>query len=122
VVDAFKIVQFCDNNNIFIKGVVVNKKARNSDLSQLDVETILGKPVLGVVPEDNQVKDAMKERLPIVVFNPSGGAPGSSGTLLILLAVLIRRLVVISGIKSLTRLIGQMLLNKKLFNNAYDFC
>ncbi len=70
VVDAFKIVQFCDNNNIFIKGVVVNKKARNSDLSQLDVETILGKPVLGVVPEHNQVKDAMKERLPIVVFKP----------------------------------------------------
>ncbi|MFA5406030.1 MAG: AAA family ATPase [Candidatus Nanoarchaeia archaeon] len=70
VVDAFKIVQFCENSNIFIRGVVINKCAKNSDLSPIDVETILGRPVLGVVPEDSYVKGAMKERLPIVAYKP----------------------------------------------------
>jgi len=70
VVDAFKIVQYCEQNTSFIRGVVVNRNSKQSELTHNDVETILGKPVIGVVPEDNEVKKAMKERTPIVSFNP----------------------------------------------------
>jgi len=71
VVDAFKIVQYCEGNNLFIRGVVVNKVTKHSDLSHYDVETILSRPVIGNVPEDNLVKRSMKERTPIVMLKPS---------------------------------------------------
>ncbi len=71
VVDAFKIVQFCENNSSFIRGVVVNKIAKQSDLSSDDVATILGKPVISVIPDDDEVKKSMRERNPIVSYKPN---------------------------------------------------
>lgn len=70
VVDAFKIVQYCEHNNTFIRGVVINKNNKQSDLNPRDVESLLGRPVIGVVPEDNKIKQSMKERNPIVLYKP----------------------------------------------------
>ena len=71
VVDAFKVIQYCEHHNKFVRGVVINKSSRNSDLSEEDVKTILGRPVIGVVPDDHEVKKAMRERNPIVLYKPN---------------------------------------------------
>jgi len=70
IVDAHKIVQYCENNNKFIKGIVINKKGKHSDMNIQDIESILNKPILGIIPDDDLIKKAMKERTPIVIYKP----------------------------------------------------
>jgi septum site-determining protein MinD len=70
VVDAFKLVQHCENTNSFIRGVVINKADSKSELSKNDVEVLLNRPIIGVVPEDREIKEAVKARTPIVSLNP----------------------------------------------------
>jgi septum site-determining protein MinD len=70
VVDAFKVVQHCENTNAFIRGVVINRADNKSDLSKNDIEVLLNRPIIGVVPEDGEIKEAMRARTPIVSLNP----------------------------------------------------
>lgn len=71
VVDALKIVKYCEANDYYVKGVVVNKRARSSELLADDIESILGKPVISEVPDDSEVLNALKERTPIVELKPN---------------------------------------------------
>ncbi len=71
VVDAFKAIQFCDNNNVLVRGVIVNKAGKFSDLSISDVESLLGKQVIGVIPLDNVFRKSMSKRSPVVDLKPS---------------------------------------------------
>lgn len=70
VVDALKVINYCEANDYFVKGVVVNKRAGNSGLLSDDIEAILGRPVISEVPEDNEMRRALKERVPIVELKP----------------------------------------------------
>ena len=70
VVDAFKVVQFCEKNSVFIRGVVINKASKHSDLSREDVSAILGRDIISVVPQDEHVVRSMRERTPIVNYKP----------------------------------------------------
>lgn len=71
VAQAFKIVEFCESFWVPIKGVVVNRNDPDfSELMVRDVETILGKPVIGSIPEDLAMKESIALRDPIVSLSP----------------------------------------------------
>lgn len=68
VADALKIVELAEELWIPISGVILNKYDSDdlNDLSVEDVETILGKPVIGIIPEDYRIKESIYIRSPIV--------------------------------------------------------
>ncbi len=70
VVDAYKIIKYSEENNFFVKGVVLNKYFKKSELSKQDVELILNRPILGIIPEDKNIRLSLKERIPIVLYKP----------------------------------------------------
>jgi septum site-determining protein MinD len=79
VANAFKLVEYAEHNWIPITGVVVNKErnTRYKDITIQDVEEILGKRVIQVVPHDDKVIDSVSLKKPVTnMFPKSGGAEG----------------------------------------------
>lgn len=67
ITDAIKIIEVAKRNNAKVRGVVVNKR-RNKDyeLSAQEIESAAGVPILGTVPEDENVLRAISEKSPVV--------------------------------------------------------
>ncbi len=79
VADAFKLVEYAEHNWIPITGVVVNKE-KNTDYKDItikDVEEILGKKVIQIIPYDDKILDSINLKKPITnIFPKSNGAVG----------------------------------------------
>lgn len=75
VTDALKTIKLCQEIGRTVLGVVVTKtNSRNKDMSIGDIEAILEKPVMGIIPEDRAVKFALSERDAVVHCYPSCAA------------------------------------------------
>jgi septum site-determining protein MinD len=73
VADVYKLVEYSENNWIPISGVVVNKESNSKykDITIKDVEEILGKKVLEVIPKENEVEDSVNLKKPVVNIYPN---------------------------------------------------
>jgi septum site-determining protein MinD len=72
VADALKIVSICKETNTKPIGVIVNMY-KNRELNQVtpkEIESVFGLPVVGVVPEDKDVKKGIFKGVPGVLINP----------------------------------------------------
>ncbi len=68
VTDAIKIIEVAKNNKAKIRGVVVNKRRnRDYELSAQEIETAAGVPIIGAVPEDENILRAISEKSPVVI-------------------------------------------------------
>jgi len=68
LVDAYKVIKLSEALMVPIQGVVVNRAQKN--ISILDIEAYLGKPVLGVLPESSLVRKSLEEGVPLAIRNP----------------------------------------------------
>lgn len=73
VADVYKLVEYSENNWIPISGVVVNKESNSKykDITIKDVEEILGKKVLEIIPKENEVEDSVNLKKPVVNIYPN---------------------------------------------------
>ncbi len=74
VADAYKLVEFAESNWIPITGVVVNKEdkgQRYKDITIDDVEEILGRRVIEVIPKEELVGQSVNLKRPIVNLYPN---------------------------------------------------
>jgi septum site-determining protein MinD len=72
VADALKIVSMCKKTNTKPIGIIVNMY-KNKELNQVtskEIESVFGLPVIGVVPEDNDIKKGIFKGVPCVLINP----------------------------------------------------
>jgi septum site-determining protein MinD len=72
IADALKVVSTCKKNNIKIIGVVVNMY-KNKELNQVspkEIESTFELPIIGVVPEDKNIKTGLFKGIPSVLINP----------------------------------------------------
>ena len=72
VTDALKIVSMCKKTNTKPIGIIVNMY-KNKELNQVtskEIESVFGLPVIGVVPEDNDIKKGIFKGVPCVLINP----------------------------------------------------
>lgn len=76
VTDAIKIIEVAKNNDAKIRGVVVNKRRnRDYELSAQEIEKVAGVPIIGAVPEDENVLRAVSRKSPVVISKE--GAPSA---------------------------------------------
>jgi len=73
VADVYKLIEYSENNWIPISGVVVNKESNSKfkDITIKDVEEILGKKVLEIIPKENEVEDSINLKKPVVNLYPN---------------------------------------------------
>jgi septum site-determining protein MinD len=73
--DALKLRKFAEKFSTHNLGVVVNRvKGEDNEYHVNDIENFLDAPVLGVIPEDVAVRDAIAMKNPVVISRPRSKA------------------------------------------------
>jgi len=70
VTDAMKTIEKAEESNKLVLGVVLNRYKEENEVTLQNVETMLGKPVLAVIPESDSVKKSHIMRHPVVHSEP----------------------------------------------------
>ncbi len=71
VTDALKVIKFAEDMKKNVIGVVVSRSSNNkSQISLKDIEIMLEKPILGVIPEDMNVKEALSQKDAVIHTHP----------------------------------------------------
>jgi septum site-determining protein MinD len=69
---TLRAIQIAKQRKTPIKGLILNRvKGKNFELSIEDIEEASDVPVLGVLPEDNKVPEAIYNTTPLAYFNPA---------------------------------------------------
>jgi len=75
ITDALKTVKLCEELGRPVIGVVLTRtKPNNLDVSLKNIETILEKPVIGLIPEDKGVREALTRKDAVVYTHPNSKA------------------------------------------------
>ena len=75
ITDALKTIKLAEEMNKNVMGVVVTRtKGDDLDVSVKNVEALLEKPVLAVIPEDDTMREALSLRDAIVHTHPKSSA------------------------------------------------
>lgn len=71
ITDALKTIKYCEELGRHVIGVVLTRtKPNNLDVSLKNIETILEKPVIGIIPEDKSVREALIRKDAVVYTHP----------------------------------------------------
>ena len=75
VTDALRTIKIAKEENKKILGVVVTKtNPKNPNLSVKDVEAILETPVIGIIPEDRAIKNALSQKDSVLFTDPKSAS------------------------------------------------
>ena len=71
IADVMKIIKLCREKEIKLMGIVINKYRKGKEkITKKEIESICHVPIIGVVPEDKNVKKSVFRREPIVLSKP----------------------------------------------------
>lgn len=74
VTEALKTIKLAEKNHVEVKGIILNKSTNKNLISIKNIESILGKNIISVIPEDNQIKNSLKMNHPLVYAFPDSPA------------------------------------------------
>jgi septum site-determining protein MinD len=75
VTNALKTIKIAEENNITVLGVVLNRvKGSKEEISIENIESLVGHPVIGIVPETDDVKRSLNAKHPLVYCYPKSNA------------------------------------------------
>jgi len=70
VTDALKTVRLAEEMGKKVRGIVLAKTGENHDIPLENIESLLEKPVLGIVPYDKGVRESLIRREAVVFSDP----------------------------------------------------
>ncbi|MFH1210894.1 MAG: cell division ATPase MinD [archaeon] len=75
ITDALKTIKMSEALGKKVLGVVLTRtKPNNMDVALKNIETMLEKPILGIIPEDKSVREALVRRDAVVYTHPKSNA------------------------------------------------
>jgi septum site-determining protein MinD len=75
VTDALKTIKIAEENDVKVLGVVLNRfKGKKYEMAIPEIKSMLGVPILTIVPEDSSIPKSIKSRRPVVHHKPKSGA------------------------------------------------
>lgn len=75
VTDALKTIKLAEEMGTQILGVVLNRvESKASELSVDEVESLLGYPIISVIPEDKKVHSSLAAKTPVVSYSSNSRA------------------------------------------------
>lgn len=70
--DALRTVKLAQNLKVPVRGIVLTRVGvSKSELSMHEIETIIGKKVISIIPEDESLKIATRQKAPIINLYPN---------------------------------------------------
>jgi len=72
LLDALRAIKISESLGIPVKGVVLNRYKEKLDLSKIEI--ILGKPILGIIREDDNVQKSINIGIPLLYYDPESPA------------------------------------------------
>ena len=74
ITEALKTIKLSERNNLFVKGVILNKSSKSNIVSNKNIETILGKNIIAEIPHDKNIYAALKSNQPLVYSFPDSSS------------------------------------------------
>ncbi|MCX6706620.1 MAG: cell division ATPase MinD [Candidatus Woesearchaeota archaeon] len=75
VTDTFKTIRIAEEAGCKVIGVIVNRQSGNvAEMEVKNIEAMLGKNILGIIPEDINVQKSIAARQPLVYLYPDSRA------------------------------------------------
>lgn len=74
VTDSMKTIQMAKDLDKRVNGIIINRAEGKYELDPGDIEKVCGVPVIGIVPEDHNVKKSLYNKLPVVSYKPHAPA------------------------------------------------
>ncbi|MBW2981655.1 cell division ATPase MinD [Candidatus Woesearchaeota archaeon] len=75
VTNALKTIKIAEENNITTLGIILNRvKGIKGELSIKNVEAMIGHPVIGTIPETDDVRRSFNAKHPLVYYYPKSKA------------------------------------------------
>ena len=68
--DSMKTIQMAKDLGKRVKGIIVNRVEMKNEIKIEDIERVCGLPVIGVVPEDKNMKRSLHLKVPLVRCKP----------------------------------------------------
>ena len=69
--DSMKTIQMAKDMGRKIRGIIVNRVERKHEIKVEDIEKVCGLPVLGVIPEDRNIKKSIYKNIPVIRNKPN---------------------------------------------------
>ena len=70
ITDALKTIKLCDKLRKEVIGVVVSRYGRKQDVSIENIKAMLEVPIIGIIPRDVAIKDALRMNDSVVITHP----------------------------------------------------
>jgi septum site-determining protein MinD len=70
VTDALKTIRLAEEMGKKVRGVVLTKTGENHDIPFDNIENLLEKPIIGMVPHDKAIRESLIRREPVVFSHP----------------------------------------------------
>ena len=73
VTDALKVISITEKMSAVPIGIIVNmyKERESNQINLKEIRTICGLPIVGVIPEDDNIKRSIFKGVPVVCLNPN---------------------------------------------------
>jgi len=75
VTDSMKTIQMSKDLGKRVRGIIINRAEGKYELKPEDIEKVCGVPILGIIPEDKNVKKGLYNKMPVIAYKPH--APSS---------------------------------------------
>jgi septum site-determining protein MinD len=72
ITDVIKMIDACKEAGTKPIGIIVNRyrKGEAGQINFKEIESVCELPVLGVIPEDKNIRKSIHKKMPVVFFNP----------------------------------------------------
>ena len=72
ITDVIKMIDVCKEVGVKPIGIIVNRYRKNEpgQITFKEIENICELPVLGVIPEDKNIRKSLHREMPVILFNP----------------------------------------------------
>ncbi len=75
VTDALKTVKIAEELGTHVMGIALNRVgSQKSELTLEEVESLLGYPVISMIPDEEHVQEGLSAKTPVVAFKPNSKA------------------------------------------------
>jgi len=70
VTDSMKTIQMAKDLGKRVRGLIINRAEGKHELDPKDIEKVCGVPIIGIVPEDKNVRRSLYNKVPVVRYKP----------------------------------------------------
>jgi len=74
VTDALKAIKLAEDLGKSVTGVIITRSRDTQEMNKTDIQALLERPIIGIIPEDSSVREALMRKDAVVHTHPNSDA------------------------------------------------